>query len=313
MWITAARRVTFVLALLTSGALGVSCFHLAFNSSLARTATGNPPAALVAFGTFAWGADAAMEMVLALWLAGRSNVWRTWSGWLRAAAYLLAFSYGRMLFSVTQYWLAARQPAGDVPVAAFRWPGADLQDYARPAIDLLTLLMLVWILLPVFTITRSALAEEKLPPQTRGTFSIASILGWTTAAALILVWIRFLTWKGVAPETAFSFQTPTEALQEFLVEFGPSLLIFAVAAFLVVWGWSGRWWFPLAALAGALVIDSFGHRGLFAALKWITGNANNGNVLAGPALEHWSFIAGRTCLLWTAFGLARLMGVRLYR
>ncbi len=175
------------------------------------------------------------------------------------------------------------------------------------------LLVLVWLLIPAFTLTRSTLAEDKLQPSARGTFSIASILGWTTAAALILLWIRFLTWKGVAPHTAFSSMTPTKALTEYIVEFVPSLLIAVTSTFLLAWGWSGRWWVPFVALLGALLIDSFGHKAYYAALEWATGNTLTGNVLTGPALEHWSYIAGRTFMAWIAFGVARLTGVRLQR
>jgi hypothetical protein len=75
MWIVIARRGTFFLALLLSGAVTVSCFHLGYNSSWTQTA-GSPSPAWKAFGTFAWGADS-LVFVLAAWLAGRSRVWST--------------------------------------------------------------------------------------------------------------------------------------------------------------------------------------------------------------------------------------------
>jgi len=267
---------------------------------------------LGAFGTFAWGADS-LGVVLGVWLAGRSHVWRTSSGWLRAADYLFAYTYGRMLFEAVQDWLVQSGPSGRVATNAFRWPGTTLDDYARPALDLLTLLVLVWLLVPVFTITRGALADKKHDPNVSGTFSIASILGWTTTAAAILVWIRFLTWKGVSPETAYSFMTPTQALTEYVVEYLPSMLIEVACVFLLVWGWSGKWWLPFVTLAGALLIDSFGHKALYAVLEWTRGSSFSGNVLTGSALEHWSYIAGRNCMVWTAFGVARITGVRFHR
>jgi hypothetical protein len=309
MWVKIARRTTFFLTLITIGAITVSCFHLGHNSSWARTGGANSPG-WQAFGTFAWGADS-LVFVLGAWLAGRSPLWRTWSGRLRAVAYLFAFTYGCMLFDATQILISGpRTPDGHT---GFRWPGTLLQDYAYPSLNLLTLLMLVWLLVPVFTFTRSRLTEKDHHLEVRSTFSIASILGWTTVATLILMWVKFLTWKGVAPETAYSFMTPTHALAEYFREMCPSLVITAAATLLVMWGWSGRWWLSLVALAAALLVDSFGHTVLFAILRWVTGESNRGNILTGSALQHWSFIAGRNCIVWLAFGVARATGVQLFR
>jgi len=311
MWITLIRRVMFFLVLLVTGAVTVSCFHFTHNGQWVRTGGGTPSPGWIALGTFAWGADS-LGYVLAAWLAGRSRVWTTWSGRLRAAIYLLAYTYGRMLFSATQDWLIQPVNLGESSVA-FRWPGALLQDYARPALDLLTLLVLVWLFVPVFTVTRSALAGDHDQLKARGTFSIASILGWTTVAAIILLWIRFLTWEGLSPRTMYTNMTPTKALTEYFVEYMPSLMIVAATILLLVWGWSGRWWLALIALAGALLLDSFGHKLFFAILEWVTGKSRQGNVLTGSALEHWSFIAGSKGIVWTVFGVARLTGVRLRR
>jgi hypothetical protein len=173
--------------------------------------------------------------------------------------------------------------------------------------------MLVWLLVPIFTLIRGSLVDEKSETKAAGTYSIASILGWTTTAALILVWIRFLTWKGVSPQTAYSFMTPTQALTEYVVKYVPSLLIVVAWVLLLAWGWSGKWWLPIVSLAGALLIDSFGHKALYAVLAWARGTLFSGNVLAGTALEHWSYVAGRTCMVWAAFGLARITGVRFQR
>jgi len=308
MWRIATRRVTFLFVLLTIGPVTVSCFHFVHNTG------GNPSPGSKAFGVFAWGADS-LGLVLGVWLAGRSGVWRSWTGWVRATAYLFAYAYGRMLFSAVQDWLGQRSsgingPAGPVP---FRWPGSTVEDYARPALDLLTVLMLVWLLVPLFTIARGSLADENSKSKTAATFSLASILGWTTTAALILVWIRFLTWKGVSPQTAYSFMTPTQALTEYVVEYLPSMVIEVACVFLLAWGWSGKWWLPFITLPGALLMDSFGHKALYAVLEWTQGSSFSGNVLTGSALDHWSYIAGRNCMVWAAFGVARLTGVRFHR
>jgi hypothetical protein len=307
MWIDTARRTTFFVGLLTIGLITTGCYDLGYNSS--QTA-GVPSPSWKAFGAFAWGADS-LVFVLAAWLAGRSRVWSTWQGRLRAAAYLFAYAYGRMLFTAMQVWLMGIR--GAKGPMSFRWPGAKLQDYARPSLDLLTLLMLVWIFVPIFTFTRSRLADKDQPPKVTGTFSISSILVWTTAATVILMWIRFLTWKDVAPETAYSFMTPTQALAEYFQEYFPSLLITSSAIFLVVWSWSGRWWLPVVVFAGALLLDSFGHTILFALIKWTTGEGYKSNVLTGPALERWSYLVGRIVIVWIAFGVANVTGVRFQR
>lgn len=91
------------------------------------------------------------------------------------------------------------------------------------------------------------------------------------------------------------------------------LVITAAAIFLVVWGWSGRWWQAVVALAGAVLLDSFGHKSLYAIIKWATGDANGSSVLAGSALENRSYIGGRSAIVWVAFGIARVTGVRLWR
>jgi hypothetical protein len=120
----------------------------------------------------------------------------------------------------------------------------------------------------------------------RSTFSIAAILGWTTVAALILMWIKFLTWKGIAPQTAYSHMTPTQALIEHFRENVPSLMITSAAIFLVMWGWSGRWWQPLVALAGA----AFGQFRPQNPTRFSNGDGDAAKQrLGGPAIEHWSY------------------------
>jgi hypothetical protein len=312
MWKTILRRLGFVVALLGMGPLTVSCFHLSYNTSWAQ-AQGRTPS-LVAFGTFAWGADA-LGIVLGAWLAARYQIWSTWSGRARALTYVLAFGYGRMLFSATQDWLIQANPSGGrTPPGVtipFRWPGLDWQDYARPSLDLLSLLTLVWLLVPLFTVIRGQWCEAQERPESRPTFSLLFLLSWTTVSTIILLWIRFLTWKDIAPQTAYSFQTPTQALTEFATHNIPSEVITALVVIVAAWAWSGGWWRPVVGLLAALLIDGLGHNGLYAVLNWATGSTENQGVLSGPLLEQWSFLVGRNTSIWLALGLAALTGVRL--
>ena len=132
-------------------------------------------------------------------------------------------------------------------------------------------------------------------------------------AALILMWIKFLTWKGIAPPNCL---LPYDldsghagVLSRACFQLGNHLR----RDFSGMWAWSGQWWQPLVALARAILLDSFCHKSLYAIIKWATGDANGNSVLAGSAFEHWSYIGGRSAIEWVAFGMARAAGVRLQR
>ena len=127
-----ARRVLFISTLLFIGAGSVSVFHYAQTQST----TGLP-----GMGVFAWGMDS-IGTVLALWLVTRTSWSCSGSGFLRMAIYIAAYAYGRMLCSARQDWWTTSD-------AVFRFPGNTLEDYARPAIDLLCLVMFAWLCIPV--------------------------------------------------------------------------------------------------------------------------------------------------------------------
>jgi hypothetical protein len=299
------RRLLFLTALLCSGAISTSCFDFGYNRS--RPPGGQSPPALIAFATFMWGADA-MGTVLAAWLAGRKGIWHSWSGCVRVVLYLGAYTYGRLLFSATQDWLRANGN-GRVP---YPWPGANWDDYARPAIDLLTVLMLTWLLLPMFVLCRGFLAAETLSSQ-RKPLSVAFLLGWTTLAAVILLWIRFLTWEGVAPDTAFSSMSATALLVRNLTQKLPSKAVIAVAVMLMILAWPRKWWVPIVAFVVALLVDAFGHRAIYWTVEHFTGHEAGSNVLTGAAMRRWSYLAGRNFIVWIAFGAAYLTGLSFHR
>lgn len=264
-----------------------------------------------------WGADS-IGVVLAFWLAGRVGVWSKWSGRARAALYVTAYGYGRMLFSATQDWNHQHgrdgRPVSTGEYVPFRWPGAYLDDYARPALDLLTVFVLVWLLLPIFKLCRGALAEKPPESKNAGSFSLAFLFGWLTAASVVLLWVRFLTWEGIAPSTAYTSMNPTDALTEFMVEYVPELLIVIAAVMLLVVAWSGRWWLPVIVPVVALLIDGFGHELLYIVLAQIRGSESvGGNVLTGDPIEQWSYLFGRNLTAWIAFGIARAMGVSFHK
>jgi hypothetical protein len=249
-----------------------------------------------------------MSFVLAAWLAGREGIWRNWGGRIRVVVYLAAYTYGRLLFSATQDWLDAR----DASSASYPWPGANWDDYARPAIDLLTVLMLFWLLLPMFLLCRGLLTEKKSNPEGRP-FSISFLFGWTAIAAVTLVWIRFLTWEGVAPHTAFSSASATALLVRTLTQRLPGRAVIAVAAMLMIIAWPRRWWVPLVALVATVLLDAYGHRALFWTVEYFTGQEAGSRVLTEPTLRRWSYFTGRNFIVWIAFGAAHWTGVSFRR
>jgi small-conductance mechanosensitive channel len=299
------RRLLFLTALLSMGAISTSCFDFGYNWS--RPSGGQSPPALIAFATFMWGADS-MGTVLAAWLAGRKRIWHTWSGCIRVVLYLAAYTYGRLLHSATQDWLRSHDDRG----VSFPWPGANWDDYARPAIDLLSVLMLVWLLVPMFAICRGFLADGALNSR-RKPISIAFLFGWTAVAAVILLWIRFLTWEGVAPKTAFSSASATALLVQNLTQKLPSKAVIAVAVMLMVLAWPRKWWLPIVAFIVALLLDSFGHGAIFWTVEYFTGHEAGSNVLTGAAMRRWSYFAGRNFIVWIAFGAAHLTGISFHR
>ncbi len=297
----ALRRLLFLAALLSMSSVSTASFDYGYNRS--RPPGGQSPVPLIIFGTFMWGANS-LEAVLAAWLAGRKGTWQTRSGWLRIAAYIAAYTYGTMLHSATQDWLHSRVEHQ----TRFRWPGLLWDDYSRPAIDLLSVLVLTWLSFPVFALFRGRLATKFQASEDRQGISLAFLFGWTAMAAVILLWIRFLTWEGVAPSTAYDSMSPTHMLTSYLTKNLPGEAVVCVATMLMVVAWPRRWWVPMAALAIALLIDSYGHRAIY----WMIDYSGN-NVLAGPAVKRWSYIARRNSTVWIAFGVAYLLGVSFQR
>ena len=131
-------------------------------------------------------------------------------------------------------------------------------------------------------------------------------------AAAILFWIRFLTWEGVAPNTAFDSMTAKQMFTNYLSKSFPGKFVMAVAAMIMIVGWSRKWWIAAIALAVAVVVDSTEHQVIYALVERFGGNVGN-NVLTDPGIRRWCYIAGRNCVVWIAFGVACACGVRLRR
>lgn len=285
------RRALFVSVLLLIGVITVSVFHYAQTPNT----PGLPPV-----GIFAWGMDS-IGTVLAIWLVTRANIWRSCNGLLRVVTYIVAFAYGRMLFSATQDWLNPSE-------AIFRFPGSKLEDYARPALDLLSLMMFTWLLTPVVIFSEAALSHSDEESKRSGRFSIYGLIGFTTAAALAIVWIRFLT-SNLAPQTAYSHLSPTDAIREWIGTYLPFTIPPLIAATVILYGLTKRWWLALLAFGCAVVLDGFGTGMVAFAVQNITGE-QQGGILGGSHIDRWLYVCGRSLTTCCAFSTARLMGVR---
>ncbi len=314
-WPMILRRALFIFALLSHAAISTSSFDYVYNNPAVRVTGGKAPLSLIAFAAFMLGAGS-ISIVLAVWLVSRTGVWRTWSGRLRAAVYLLAYSYGRMLHSATQDWLHQRGPdglrisdgAGAIP---FRWPGLYFDDYARPLLDLHILLIYVWLFIPAFVFCRGALSEKQLNSERNASFSVIALISWITTASIILLWTRVLTWAPL-PETAYSHMSPMEAYG-MLLWYVPGKIIIVVAVMITVIAWSGVFWQALVAFFVVLLVDGFGQWLYYGWIDSFRFEFLKSNVLEGPALERWSNIVGRNSTVWIAFGLASLTGVSFRR
>lgn len=281
------RRTCFACLLLSAGAIAAVGGHYGLNSD-SRT--------LTAGGTFLWGTEN-VGIILAAWLVGRQRVWGSAGGWARALAYLLAFVSGRMLFDVTGNWLHQR----DEPV------------YDRPFFEGPAVLACAWLLLPVFALLRGKLAGTQTEGTTRAGFTLASLVAWTAITALILAWIRFLTLQEVLPTHPLNYMTYTEAIRDYAIDWFAGLPIRVVAVMIIVLAWSGKRWMPPVALAGAILLDVFGSRAIYAGLAGLTGESFDSYIPAGTDIRSWAFIAGRNTIAWVAFGGAALTGVRFRR
>jgi hypothetical protein len=288
---TAARRILFVAVLLLIGAITVSVFYYVQKPN----APGLPP-----IGILAWGMDS-VGIVLAVWLVTRSEVWRSWRGWLRVATYIIAYTYGRMLFSTTQDWWSASD-------GIFRLPGSEVKDYARPALDLLSLVMFTWLLTPVVIVTATVLSSTDEAPDRTRRFSISGLMGFMTIAAIAISWISFLT-SDLAPQTYYSHLSQADAIKEWIGMHLPFTLPPLVAVMVMLFGLTKRWWLAMLTLLGAIALDGFGSGIVASILEQLTGQ-QHGGILGGPTVDHWLYVCGRSLTAWCAFATARLMGVR---
>lgn len=289
--LTVVRRSLFIAALLVTGPMAAFAFHYCQQAN----APGLQPLAV-----FAWGLDS-IETVLAVWLTARAGIWHSWQGQLRVACYIVAFTYGRMMFTATQNWLRSSD-------ANFRLPGMEQSDFALPSMLLLTLLLYTWLLTPMVIFTSAVLSCSKGSMKRSSRFSITDLFGFTTMAAIALVWTSFLT-SNLAPRTYYSHLSQSDALKELLGIQLPLTVPPLIASMVILYGFTMRWWLTLLAFAGAFALDVLGTTIVATVAELITGGQPS-HVLRGFHIDRWVFICGRSSTVYCAFLAATAFGVR---
>jgi hypothetical protein len=267
------------------------------------TVTSNSPFFAKQVGFFAWSLILGMETtvtVLAVWLVTRSGVWRSGRGWLCVVTYIIAFAYGRMLFSSTQTWWLSLN-------TAFRFPGNEFADFSRPMLDILSLMMTAWLLLPFVSLAAMSLCSTDQAPKRTQHFSISGMIGFTMLAAIVLVSIRFLT-SDFAPQTYYSERSEADAIKEWVGDL-PFRIPPLMAAIMILFGLMNRRRLLTLAFLGAVALDGIGSFIVAGIAEQVTGQkyvSIPGNTLADYTL----FVCGRSIIVGAAFSTAILLGVR---
>ncbi|MBI1246852.1 hypothetical protein GC197_03280 [bacterium] len=291
--LTITRRLLFVAALLFVGPISVAFFQYRVRAHQGE---------LTPDVVFFWGMDS-LPAIVAVWLVMRSHVWTSWQGWVRAAIYLVAFSYGRILFDATQErWID--------PESYIHLPGTRFEDFARPAIDTLMVLMMAWLLTPIAMICLAELSTPTEPATRSRHFSIWGLIGFVTLAAIIMGWVQLLA-SDFAPQTNYSNASTAKALQIWLGQYAPMHIPHLLAAMLIMFALTKRWWWALAALPAAILFDALCTQLIIYVVKQFNGNAQFG-ILSNANLNRWLYITGRSLTLWSALCTASLLGVRPY-
>ncbi len=302
MWTIILRRALFVVALLVSHPASAACSLFVWKKKIS---------------ILGWGAVTWVPLLLAMWLAGRKDWWRNGYGWARFAVYIAAFIYGACLYAPVSYWVDCVDVDGfslSLPpdCERFQWPGLHPDDFAMSLMEGLGLLFQVWLVAPIFRLSRFALVEEGNAFKQSSTITIASIMLWTILASFIVALIHFLTLRGIAPKTHYDELFAADALRQFALQRAPMHAISVLVTWLIAWGWSANRWRPFMVLAMALPLSYFLHDSVYRTLDWIGADVQSQTLMTFP-FATFEYVTGQVFMVWTAFGVARLLGVRLKR
>lgn len=334
------RRTVFVAILLvasTATSIYSGCFHYKWGhprSSIlggyqhvvvefGATLVGLPglPASEM-FNYFAWGLTT-LGSILAVWLIARRNLWQTVPGRLRALTYLGFFLLGGAIGDSAQRLIHQLKPDGYPPGGLgfsrpLRWPididrmpGTRLDDYSLVLAESLTIASIVWVLFPLWVGLRFRLTEAERSPYRKPTFSIATILLWTSAFGCLLGFTQVLTWWA-APSSYLSNYSGSEAISDFILLRIPSAFVTGCCGLAIAYAWSLRWFQHLALLCLAIFADGMGHHFVYSSLTaFFAVPVPRYDAFTSPPLLYWSYILGRGFVAWNAFGVAFRFGVRL--
>ncbi len=333
------RRTVFVAILLVAGtatSIFSGCFHYKWGHprssilggyqhavvELGAAVIGLPglPASQM-LNHFAWGLTT-LGSILAVWLIARCNLWQTVPGRLRALIYLGFFLLGGVIGDSAQRLIHQLQPNGYPPggfgysqpirwpIEIDRMPGTRLDDYSLVLAESLTIAANVWVLFPLWVCLRFRLTETERSPYRQPTFSIATILLWTSALGGLLGCTQVLTWWA-APSSYLSHYSGAEAISDFISLRIPSGFVTGSCVLAIAYAWSLRWFQHLALVCLAITVDGTGHHFVYSSLAaFFAVPVPRYDAFTSPPLLYWSYILGRGFVAWAAFGIAFRFGVR---
>ncbi len=134
------------------------------------------------------------------------------------------------------------------------------------------------------------------------------MIAFTTIAAVTIVWIKFLA-SDFAPKTAYSDLSPSMVMKQWIGNYLPFEIPPLLAAILILYGISKRWWWAVPAFFVALALDALGTHAVATALEYISGQPQGG-ILGGSARDRWAYVGGRSLTTFCAFATASWLGVR---
>lgn len=271
---------------------------------------------------FAWGLNT-VGSILAVWLIARCSLWQTVPGRLRALTYLGFFLLGSAIGDSVQRLIHQLKPNGFPPGGfgfsqPLRWPieidripGTRLDDYSLVLAESLTIATVAWVLFPLWVGLRFRLTEAEYGIYQKPTFSISTILLWTSALGGLLGCTQLLTWWA-APSSYLSRYTGAEAISDFILLRIPSGFLTGSCVLAIAFAWSLRWFQHLALVCCAIFADGMGHHFVYSTLAaTFAVPVPRCDAFTSTPLFYWSYILGRGFVAWAGFGIAYRFGLRL--
>jgi hypothetical protein len=289
------RRLAVVLMLSCGPVLFQYTWHFGINRPFGDFLTRY--GAYIAY--FSWGMSRTYPIIGA-WLASRSRLFESVSGWIRLIVYLIAANYGWAVGSALQDWLGMNEPA--------TIPGAHIKHYGLASLLSVDVAIYAWLFSPMLFAIRRRLTERELSAGPAPRMTIRYLLGWTAVAAAILTTVRLLALYGQPLNLGIANMPAGAAVSEQIKRM-PLQIVELVSIGIVMIGFSCRpkLWLPLTI--SAIVFRFAGEQTVY----WITSFFEAPNsvygIHAGPWKESLPFFAGSLAISIMTFAFARATGL----